>query len=62
MTNGHRHNLQYPDEPIWSARLFWSTALLLAICAAVLVVSYFGPRSISPSFRATETPPALFGR
>lgn len=62
MTNGHRHNLHYPDEPIWSARLFWSTVVVLAICTALLAISYFGPRPISPSFRATETPPALSGR
>ena len=62
MMDGHRNNSEYDREPGWSPGVIWSTLLVLAICGAVLVLSYFGPRPISPSFRATENPPALSGR
>jgi hypothetical protein len=62
MTNDFRHNLHYPDEQISSARLVWFTVVVLIIGAALLIISYLGPRPISPSFRATENPSALSGR
>lgn len=62
MTNDFRHNFQFRDEPISSARLVWFTLVVLTIGAALLVISYLGPRPISPSFRATENPSALSGR
>jgi len=55
----------YRDDPEFSGQASWSLGflvLVVVLCATVLLLSYLGPRPISPSFRATESPPALSGR
>ena len=59
MSQGYRDNPEFGGEARSSVGFF---LLVLVICAAVLLLSYWGPRPISPSFRATENPPALSGR
>ena len=60
MTHNYQDNPEFGGAPRWPG-LIWSTLLLLAICGILLVMSYLGPRSISPSFRATESPSTLSG-
>ena len=59
MSQGYRDNPEFGGEARWSVGFL---LLVLVICAAVLLLSYLGPRPISPSFRATENPSALSGR
>jgi hypothetical protein len=59
MSRGYRDNPEFRGEARWSVGFL---LLVLAFCASVLLLSYLGPRPISPSFRATESPSALSGR
>ena len=59
MSEGYRDDPEFGDEARWSVRLF---LLVLAVYAALLLLSYLGPRPISSSFRATENPSALSRR
>jgi len=43
----------------WSPELVWSTLLVLVIGAGVLLWAYFGPRTLSPAYRATDSPATL---
>lgn len=54
----YREDFEVRGKQRWSPDLVWSVLLIVAICGIVLVASYFGPRSLSPSYRATEIPPA----
>jgi hypothetical protein len=59
MSDGDYHeDFEARGKQRWSPDLVWSVLLIVAICGIVLVSSYFGPRSLSPSYRATEIPPA----
>jgi hypothetical protein len=59
MRRDFRDNAGFGGEAGWSKGFLW---LVLILCATVLLLSYLGPRPISPSFRATESPSALSGR
>lgn len=56
MSGGDLDNSDFGREPRVSAEFVWSTLLVLALAGAVLLWAYLGPRSLSPSFRATENP------
>jgi hypothetical protein len=51
----------FRDNPEFGGEARWSVGLLLLVLV-ISAVSYWGPRPISPSFRATENPSALSGR
>jgi hypothetical protein len=59
MGEGYRDNPEFGGE---ARRSMGFLLLVVAICVGMLLLSYWGPRPISPSFRATETPSALSGR
>ena len=58
MSRDYRDNSEF-GEATWSLGFL---VLVLVLCATVLLLTYWGPRPISPSFRATDSPPALSGR
>lgn len=59
MSQSYRDNAEFGGE---ARRSTGFLVLVLIICAAVLLLSYLGPRPISPSFRASENPSTLSGR
>jgi hypothetical protein len=59
MSQGYGDNPEFGGEARSSVGFL---LLVLVICAALLLLSYLGSRPISPSFRATQNPPALSGR
>ena len=59
MSKSYRDNSEFGRDARWSVGFL---VLALVIYAAVLLLSYLGPRPISPSFRATENPSALSRR
>ena len=62
MGDGYQDDSEFGGGPRWSPELVWSTLLVLAIGAGVLLWAYFGPHSLSPAYRATETPAPASGR
>jgi hypothetical protein len=56
MSHSHDHKSGFGRDLRPSAATVWSTLLVLALAAAVLLWSYLGPRPLSPSYRATEHP------
>jgi hypothetical protein len=62
MGDGYQDDSEFGAGPRWSPELVWSTLLVLALGAGVLLWAYFGPRSLSPAYRATETPAPFSGR
>src|SRR5262245_27412736 len=66
MTDGYPDDSESRGDSRWSPEFVWSTLLVLIIAAGVLLWAYLGPRTLSPAYRATETPailtPTLSGR
>jgi hypothetical protein len=62
MTDRYQDNSEFGDDPRWSPEFVWSTLLVLVIGAGALLWAYFGPHSLSPAYRATESPATFSGR
>jgi len=58
MSRDYRDNPEF-GEATWSVGFL---VLVSVLCATLLLLSYLGPRPISPSFRATDSPSVLSGR
>jgi hypothetical protein len=59
MTDGYPDGSDSRGDSRWSPEFVWSTLLVLVIGAGVLLWAYFGPRTLSPAYRATDAPAVL---
>jgi len=61
MAGRDRDNVGRKDQSRWPTEAVWSTLLVLALGAGVVIWAYTAPKPISPSYRASENPSPAMG-